>query len=96
MSRGQEWKQGVAKLPPELRRSEVVRVSLRPGEMADLETLSRAWNVPPATAAWAVLASYISDCRSEALTLGEHTLAIAASAKLCAAMRVPHDEEPTP
>ena len=89
MSRGPEWTQGVAKLPPELRRSEVVRVSCRPGEMVDLETISRAWGVPPSTAAWAIVASYISDCRSEALTLGEHTLGIAACCKLGASMRVP-------
>ena len=50
----------------------------RPGEYADLVTISEAWGVPVATAVWAIIHDQLSRWRRRAPELGEHGLAIAA------------------
>ena len=65
--------------PPELRRSESVRVMLRPGEKADLETVAEGWGVPPATAAWAIVSEQLAKWRHEQPELGAVGVARAAA-----------------
>jgi len=60
-------------------RSEGLRVSFRPGEMADLQTIAKAWRVPVATATWAIVSERLAHWRRRSVELGEHGLAIAAA-----------------
>ena len=46
--------------PAELRRSESVRLMLRPGEKADLEAVAEGWGVPVGTAGWAIVSEQIA------------------------------------
>ena len=77
--RGQKLSSGSVAQLPELNRTERVSVCLRPGERADLGTIADAWNVATSTAAWAILATYLAECRSQAVNLGPDGIGIAAS-----------------
>ena len=68
--------------PPEIRRSVEIRVSIRPGEAADLRKIADGWGVPPATAAWAILHEALRRARRRAPELGPAGLAIAAGVAL--------------
>ena len=65
--------------PPELRRSESVRVMVRPGEKTDLDVVAEAWGVPVGTAAWAILSEVIAGWRGQRPELGAQGVAIAAA-----------------
>ena len=60
-------------------RSEGLRVSFRPGEMRDLQTIAKAWRVPVATATWAIVHERLAHWRRRSVELGEHGLAIASA-----------------
>ena len=59
-------------------RSEGLRISFRPGEIADLRTIADAWGVPVATATWAIVHDQLSRWRRRASELGPIGLQIAA------------------
>jgi hypothetical protein len=42
---------------------------LQPGQFADLETIAEGWDVPVATAAYAMIAVFLSDARQRVLDL---------------------------
>jgi len=62
---------GRAPLAPETRRSELLRLMLRRGELADLRAIADQWQVPAATAAWAILHSELRRFRSLCPDLGQ-------------------------
>ncbi len=62
--------------PPELRRTESVRLMLRAGEAADLAAVAEAWGVPVATVVWAIVHERIAKARREPVELGEYGIAI--------------------
>jgi hypothetical protein len=72
-------------LPRELVRSQSLRVQLRPGEHADLLTIAEGWSVPPATAAFAMVATFLADCRKNTLDLGSVGIKMAAASLLLTA-----------
>ena len=73
---------GRTAMPPELRRSEAIRIFLRPGEAADLQALADQWDVPKGLALWAIVSDQISHWRAIEPNLGRVGLAIAASADI--------------
>ena len=60
-------------------RSVPIKTTFRPCEAADLREIADAWQVPLATAVWAIVASQLSRWRSRAPELGQAGLAIAAA-----------------
>jgi hypothetical protein len=60
-------------------RSKPVRTMFRPGELEDLQVLSRAWGVPVATVVWAIVTEQLAKCRRRAPELGQAGLSIAAA-----------------
>jgi len=62
---------------------------LQPGQYEDLETIAEGWNVPAATAAYAILAEFLSGCRGLPLELGPIGLKVSASCRILAAQGVP-------
>ena len=76
---GCERKPGRVPLPPELVRNNGVRVHLQAGQYADLIAIAEGWGVPPATAAYAMVAQFLADCRGHHVHLGPLGLRIAAS-----------------
>jgi hypothetical protein len=60
-------------------RSESIRLTVRPGELADLVEIARAWGVPLSTAAWAIVHEQLRAWRKRSVDFGESGLAIAAS-----------------
>ena len=75
-------------LPPELVRKHGVRVYLQEGEHADLLYIAEGWGVPPATAAYGMVATFLSGGRQRSLDLGPAGLKIAASSRILAAQGV--------
>ncbi len=71
-------------------RSEGLRVSFRPTEIADLCAIAQAWNVPVATVVWAVVHDQLSRWQKRAPEFGEYGLAIAAAV---AVLRLKPDRE---
>ena len=65
--------------PPELRRTESVRLMLRPGEAADLQAVADGWGVPIATAGWAIVSEQIAKWRGVTPDLGRDGVKIAAA-----------------
>ena len=65
--------------PPELRRTESVRLMVRVGEYADLEAVAEGWGVPIATAAWAIVSEQIAKWRGIQPDLGRDGVKIAAA-----------------
>ncbi len=59
-------------------RSEGLRISFRPGEIADLRAIAEAWGVPVATVAWVTVHDQLSRWRRRASELGPIGLQIAA------------------
>jgi hypothetical protein len=55
---------------------------MRLAELEDLHTIAAGWNVPAATAAWALLHDQLARCRGQSPELGEHGLAIAAGLRV--------------
>ena len=49
--------------PPELARSVRLKVSFRPSEIADLEAIAEAWDVPVGAAAWAIVSDVLAEIR---------------------------------
>ena len=64
---------------PELRRSEPVKLMLRPGEKADLEAVAEGWGVPVGTAGWAIVSEQIAKWRGIQPDLGRDGVKIAAA-----------------
>ncbi len=60
---GVQRKGGRARMAAELRRSDEVRVMLRPWEYRTLQRVAEAWGVPLATAAWAIVADALARTR---------------------------------
>jgi len=60
-------------------RSRGVRVMFRPGEHADLCEIAEQWDVPVATAIWAIISDQLARYWKRVPDLGEHGLAIAAA-----------------
>ena len=85
---------GRVSLPPELIRSEGVRVYLQKGQHADLLAIAEGWGVPPATAAYAMVATFLSGCQQRSLDPGPAGLKIAASARILAAQGIHAQTEP--
>ena len=48
-------------------RSSAMYVKMRPGERADLEDIAEAWGIKPASAAWAIIASFLAKARMRRL-----------------------------
>ena len=65
--------------PHELRRSEPVRLMLRPGEKADLDEVAEAWGVPVGTAGWVIVSEQLAKWRHEQPQLGAVGVARAAA-----------------
>lgn len=63
-------------LPPELRRDSRVTLCVRSGQLADLNVLADAWGVTLGTAAWAIIATYLDECRSMPTELTPDLLSI--------------------
>jgi hypothetical protein len=59
-------------------RSMPVRTMFRPGDIRDLQEISRVWGVPVATVVWAIVVDQVARWRKRAPDLGQHGLAIAA------------------
>ena len=72
-------------LTPELIRSCGVRVFLREGQYADLRTIAEGWGVPPATAAYAMVVTFLAECRRNPVDLGPVGVKIAASSLMLTA-----------
>ncbi len=73
---------GKRRLPAQLKRSEHMRITFRTDEVADLRSISAAWQIPPATIAWAIIHTELQKCRKRAANLGEVGLAIVAAQRL--------------
>ncbi len=56
--------------PPEIRRSELIRSSYRPGEYADLAAIAEDWGVPIGTAVWAIVSERLCEWRAVEPQLG--------------------------
>ncbi len=67
---------------PLVRRSEPVRVMLRPGEADDLTAIAEGWGCELATAGWAIIADYLARLRGHSADLGSTGIAIAAAQRL--------------
>lgn len=65
--------------PRELRRTESLRITLRPQEKKDLQRIAEAWGIPVASVGWAMLHSELQRCRKLAPNLGDTGFAIAAA-----------------
>lgn len=63
-------------------RSKPVRMTLRPAEWDDLVAIAEAWGVAPATAAWAMCAGFMAECRGQRPELAELGLAVVAARQL--------------
>jgi len=61
---------GPVPLTPELLRSKSIRLALTPGQLSDIQHIAQAWCVPPSTAAYGIIAQFLSECRSGT---GDHT-----------------------
>lgn len=57
-------KRGRAPSPPEVLRSEAIRLMVTPGELADIDEIAVGWGVPRATAAWALMLTELQRARS--------------------------------
>ena len=79
---GPKMGSGPPHLPPELRRSKGLRMTLRDEEFSDLQTISAAWNVPTSTVAWAIVHTELQKCRKRAPNLGDAGLAIAVAMRV--------------
>lgn len=88
-------KYGRRKLPPELRRSVVLRVMVTEGDSADIEAIAEGWGVSLSTAAYAMIATELASSRSKALDLGSLGLTFASTIRLIAAQRLVR-EQPIP
>ncbi len=75
-------------------RSVPVKSMFRPPEYADLEAIAEGWGVPPATAAYAMVATFLSGCRQRSLDLGPAGLKIAASSRILAAQGIHAQSQP--
>ena len=91
---GEQRVRGRVPLPLELIRSHGTRVYLQPGQYADLLTIAEGWGVPPATAAYAMVATFLSGCRQRSLDLGPAGLKIAASSRILAAQGIHAQNQP--
>ena len=60
-------------------RSRGIRAMFRPDEYKDLCALADSWQIPVATAVWAIVGDQLARFRKRAPELGEHGLAIAAA-----------------
>ena len=77
--------------PAELRRSESVRIMVRPGEKADLAAVAAGWGVPLGTAAWVIVSEQIAKWRSESPQLGAVGVARAAASHALLKAGIPHN-----
>ena len=77
--------------PPELRRTESVRLMVRAGEYADLAVIADAWGVPVATVGWVMIHERLAELRSVAPNLGAVGVArtAASQALLSAGVELP-------
>ena len=80
--------------PPELRRTQSVRIMLGPGEYADLAAVAEGWGVPVGTAAWAIVSEQIAKWRGQHPDLGAHGVAIAAASHALQRAGMPPVEPP--
>ena len=94
------WPRGGPKLgtsPGKLRcdwiRSEQLRVTFRPAEFKDLKVLAAHWQVPVATAVWAIMHERLAHFRRIAPEHGKHGRAIAAGLATLGAVPIPQPEE---
>ena len=69
---------------------------LTPGQRADIDTIAEGWGVPPATAAYAMVATFLSKARQRALDLGPAGLKLSASCRILAAQGVHATREAPP
>ena len=67
---GAQRNSGRVAQPPDLVRSQPLKVMLRPGQYADLDAVAEGWGVPIGTAAWAILAEQLAKWRGSAPDLG--------------------------
>ena len=88
MKRGpNEMTYGRVPIPAELRRSEVVRVMVTPGDKADLQSIAEAWGVPLSTAAFAMIATELASARGSSLSASIFPVEVMASVRLLSAQR---------
>ena len=78
---------GRVPIPAELRRSEVVRVMVTPGDKADLKSIAEAWGVPLSTAAFAMIATELASARGSSLSASIFPVEVMASVRLLSAQR---------
>ncbi len=78
--------------PPELRRTESVRMMLRPGQAADLAQVAEGWGVPLGTAAYAIVAEKLAEWRGVDPHLGSVGVARAAASHALLTAGIPHVE----
>ena len=78
--------------PPELRRTESVRMMLRPGQAADLALVAEGWGVPLGTAAYAIVAEKLAEWRGVHPQLGSVGVARAAASHALLAAGIPQAE----
>lgn len=79
---------GRIKMPPELVRSETIRLQVTPGDKADLEAIAEAWGVPLSTAAFAMVATELAEARGTSLSASIFPIEVMASVRLLAAQRM--------
>ena len=68
--RGRGGRGGRPKLPPELIRSEAIKIQVTPGMLADMQEISGAWGVGVSSVGFAFVASALADARRMHLDLG--------------------------
>ncbi len=79
------------KLPRDWVRSEQLRLTFRPGELADLAELARHWGVPVGTAAWAIVHERLAGWRRWRVELGAPGAALRAGLEVLRAGSRPVD-----
>ncbi len=77
---------------PALRRTEPVRMMLRPDQTADLAEVAEGWGVPLGTAAYAIVADKLAEWRGVHPHLGSVGVARAAASHALLAAGIPRAE----
>lgn len=67
---------------------------MRFGELEDLRAIAKAWDVPAATAAWAIVADYISKAKGKKTDLGDQEVALRIATKILSRTANGYDKQP--
>lgn len=70
---------GKRRIPDSLKRTERMQVTVSARDLADLERIGDAWQVPASTALWALAAGRLAELRGERMTMAGGDLVKAVS-----------------